>query len=51
MPWPIEDLTKGERRVSRNVVVQGRRTSMRMELSLWEALEDVARREGDSVSG
>lgn len=35
--------------VGRNVIVQGRRTSMRLEPSLWQALEDIAAREGMSI--
>ena len=50
MPWRIEELAKGERRISRNVVVQGRRTSMRIEETLWDALEDMAAREGVSIN-
>ena len=32
--------------VGRNVKVNGRRTSMRLEPSMWDALNDIARREG-----
>lgn len=35
---------------SQNVMVAGRRTSMRLEPSMWEALEDIARRETLSVN-
>ena len=36
--------------VTRNIVVQGGRTSMRLEPELWDALEEVCRREGVGVS-
>ncbi|SDG08724.1 Predicted DNA-binding protein, contains Ribbon-helix-helix (RHH) domain [Limimonas halophila] len=36
--------------VSRNVTVNGRRTSLRLEPELWESLEEIARREGVTVS-
>jgi predicted DNA-binding ribbon-helix-helix protein len=36
--------------VNRNVVIDGHRTSMRLESSMWEALEEIAAREGLSVS-
>jgi predicted DNA-binding ribbon-helix-helix protein len=35
--------------VSRNVTVNGRRTSLRMEPLLWESLKDIAAREGMTV--
>lgn len=35
--------------VSRNVIVGGRRTSMRLEPGMWEALIDAARRERMSI--
>lgn len=31
---------------SRNVTLRGRRTSLRLEAPMWEALEEIARREG-----
>ncbi|MFN0042201.1 MAG: ribbon-helix-helix domain-containing protein [Alphaproteobacteria bacterium] len=31
--------------VSRNITVSGRRTSMRLEPAMWDALEDICRRE------
>ena len=31
---------------SMNIMVGGHRTSMRLEPSMWDALEDIARREG-----
>lgn len=36
--------------VSRNVVVAGRRTSMRLEPEMWEALEAIAQSEGFSIN-
>ena len=35
---------------SRNVVVRGRRTSLRLEPPMWEALEEIARREGLGIA-
>jgi predicted DNA-binding ribbon-helix-helix protein len=35
--------------VTRNVTVSGRRTSVRLEPDLWEALNEIATREGRSV--
>ncbi len=45
----------GERRSAsrgleaRNITIGGRRTSMRLEPQMWEALHEIARREGCSV--
>jgi len=50
MTWGSEELFRTSRQVSRNVVVSGRRTSMRLESSLWDALEEIARREGGNVN-
>ena len=50
MTWGNEELFRTSRQVSRNVVVSGRRTSMRLESSLWDALEEIAQREGGSVN-
>ncbi|MGO1119309.1 ribbon-helix-helix domain-containing protein [Rhodovibrionaceae bacterium A322] len=36
--------------VARNVVVGGRRTSLRLEPSMWEALQEISLREALSVS-
>jgi predicted DNA-binding ribbon-helix-helix protein len=36
--------------VSRNVSVAGRRTSIRLEPAMWEALHEIVEREGQSVS-
>ena len=35
--------------VSRNITVLGRRTSVRLEPEMWDALFDVSRREGTSI--
>ena len=35
--------------VSRNVTVSGRRTSMRLETAMWDALHAICRREGRSL--
>ena len=36
--------------VSRNIYVNGRRTSMRLELEVWAALEEIGAREGITTS-
>jgi len=35
---------------SQNIMVGGHRTSMRLEPSMWDALEDIARREGMTIN-
>lgn len=45
-----DDEQEGEERprsslISRNVTVEGRRTSMRLEPAMWDALYEIARRE------
>ncbi|HLF58592.1 MAG TPA: ribbon-helix-helix domain-containing protein [Alphaproteobacteria bacterium] len=35
--------------VNRNVTVNGHRTSMRLEPAMWEALEDICRRENRTI--
>lgn len=35
--------------INRNVVLDGRRTSVRLEPQMWDALTEIARREGRSV--
>ena len=35
--------------VTRNILVGGRRTSIRLEPALWDALEEISRREGLSL--
>jgi predicted DNA-binding ribbon-helix-helix protein len=36
--------------ITRNVVLNGRRTSLRLEGAIWDALEEIAEREGCSVN-
>lgn len=36
--------------INRNVTVNGRRTSIRLEPEMWDALEEIAKREGVRVS-
>jgi predicted DNA-binding ribbon-helix-helix protein len=36
--------------VSRNVNLQDRRTSVRLEPAMWEALDEICRREGTSIN-
>ena len=36
--------------VSRNVSLQDRRTSVRLEPAMWEALDEICRREGTSIN-
>lgn len=48
-----EDATAGRSRsstlVNRNVTIRGRRTSLRLEPAMWDALHEIALREGRSV--
>jgi predicted DNA-binding ribbon-helix-helix protein len=37
--------------VNGNLVVSGRRTSVRLEKEMWAALEDIAKREGYTLNG
>jgi len=36
--------------VSRNITVSGHRTSMRLEPAMWDALQEVARREAKTIN-
>jgi predicted DNA-binding ribbon-helix-helix protein len=36
--------------VSRNVIVNGRRTSLRLEPEMWEALDEIAKRESQRIN-
>lgn len=36
-------------RMTKNVNVDGHRTSMRLETEMWDALEDISRREGRNL--
>ncbi|WP_348981781.1 ribbon-helix-helix domain-containing protein, partial [Azospirillum sp. TSH58] len=51
---PENATCSGERAMSskklRNVMVAGRRTSMRLEPAFWDALEEIAQREDLTVS-
>ena len=49
MNWAQEELFRRSGRQSRNVYVSGRRTSMRLEAGLWEALEEIGRRENQTI--
>ncbi len=49
MPWGEEELYRTSRGMSRNIVVSGRRTSMRLDSSLWMVLEEIAKREGRTI--
>lgn len=42
----IEDTGKGSSLISRNVSIDGHRTSIRLEPEMWQALKDISRREG-----
>src|SRR5579863_681402 len=46
---PGADMESPLRLVSGNVRVRGRRTSVRLEPALWEALREICRREGKSL--
>lgn len=37
--------------LNRNIYLNGQRTSLRLEPAMWEALEEICRREGQSISG
>jgi len=37
--------------VTRSIDLGGRRTSLRLEAEFWDALEDIADREGQSLDG
>lgn len=48
-------MTKTDKReksnlISRNVIVNGRRTSLRLEPEMWEALDEVAQRENQTIN-
>jgi predicted DNA-binding ribbon-helix-helix protein len=42
-------MKKKESLRSRNVTIQGSRTSLRMEQEVWDALEEICRREAKSL--
>lgn len=35
--------------ISRNITVRGHRTSIRLEPEMWDALKDIAHREGTTI--
>lgn len=51
---PRQSAQSGERPFSslsmHNIVVAGRRTSVRLEASMWDGLQDIARRRGMNVN-
>ena len=46
----LELVERNARLKSRNVVVQGRRTSVRLEPAMWEALKDIAAAERSTIN-
>jgi predicted DNA-binding ribbon-helix-helix protein len=46
----LELVERNSRLKSRNIVVEGRRTSVRLEPAMWEALKDIATWEHKSVN-
>ena len=36
--------------LNRNIYLNGQRTSLRLEPAMWEALEEICRREGQTIS-
>ncbi|WP_429232428.1 ribbon-helix-helix domain-containing protein [Inquilinus ginsengisoli] len=47
---PIWNPKEAAIHLTRNVSVQGRRTSMRLEQPFWDAFEEIVRREGISMN-
>ena len=45
----MENKTQQSSLVNRNVVVNGKRTSVRLEPAMWDALVEIGRREGRTV--
>lgn len=35
--------------ISRNITIRGRRTSIRLEPEMWDALKDISKREGTNI--
>lgn len=50
MPEPLHSPTPETSLISRNVTIDGRRTSIRLEPELWEALRLVSRMEGKTIN-
>lgn len=48
-PIPSDELPHGCSFQNRNIRLEGKRTSMRMEHAMWDALEDIAGRENKTV--
>lgn len=46
----LSAMSPAAEQVQRNVVVRGRRTSLRMERVLWETFEAIARQEKTTIS-
>lgn len=49
MTWGTDALFSAHRLISKNITVAGRRTSMRLESRFWEALEEIAQRERQTI--
>lgn len=47
--FPVEDIHSKSTLISRNITILGRRTSVRLEPEMWNALRDISRREGCSM--
>lgn len=48
-PAGHEDSPADDQAICRNVIVNGHRTSMRLEKNVWDALEDIGKRENASL--
>jgi predicted DNA-binding ribbon-helix-helix protein len=46
----VQATRSGSTLVNRNVTVNGRRTSMRLEPAMWDALQQICRREGKKLT-
>lgn len=44
-----EEIVEKSTLISRNLTIMGRRTSVRLEPEMWDALHDIADREGTSI--
>src|SRR5579864_172853 len=49
-PAPVDVRRTNSTLVNRNVTVAGRRTSIRLEPDMWEALHQICRREGKTLN-
>lgn len=43
------DCTRSSTLINRNVTIRGRRTSLRLEPAMWDALHEIAEREGLTI--